>query len=39
VLDIGLPDMNGIEAATKLKGRSGVDSKIVALSAYPIGVS
>ena len=34
VLDIGLPDMNGIEAASKLKGRSGVDSKIVALSAY-----
>ena len=34
VLDIGLPDMNGIEAATKLKERSGVEPKIVALSAY-----
>src|SRR5258708_36333201 len=37
VLDIGLPDMNGIEAASKLKGRSGVDSKMVALSAYADG--
>jgi DNA-binding NarL/FixJ family response regulator len=34
VLDIGLPDMNGIEAAAKLKERAGVDPKIVALSAY-----
>jgi DNA-binding NarL/FixJ family response regulator len=34
VLDIGLPDMSGIEAAAKLKERSGVDPKIVALSAY-----
>jgi DNA-binding NarL/FixJ family response regulator len=34
VLDIGLPDLNGIEAAAELKERCGVDSKIVALSAY-----
>jgi DNA-binding NarL/FixJ family response regulator len=34
VLDIGLPDMNGVEAAAKLKERSGVDPKIIALSAY-----
>jgi len=34
VMDIGLPDMNGIEAAAKLKERAGVDPKIVALSAY-----
>lgn len=34
VLDIGLPDMNGIEAATKLKEEVGVNAKIVALSAY-----
>jgi DNA-binding NarL/FixJ family response regulator len=34
VLDIGLPDMNGIEAATKLKERAGVEPKIIALSAY-----
>ena len=34
VLDIGLPDLNGIEAATKLKERAGVEPKIIALSAY-----
>ena len=34
VLDIGLPDMNGIEAATKLKEEAGVEPKIIALSAY-----
>ncbi len=34
VLDIGLPDLNGIEAATKLRERAGVDPKIIALSAY-----
>lgn len=34
VLDIGLPDMNGIEVTAKLKERAGVDPKIVALSAY-----
>jgi two-component system NarL family response regulator len=34
VLDIGLPDLNGIEATAKLKERSGVTPKIVALSAY-----
>jgi two-component system NarL family response regulator len=34
VLDIGLPDMNGIEAAARLKERAGVDPKIIALSAY-----
>jgi DNA-binding NarL/FixJ family response regulator len=34
VLDIGLPDMNGIEVATKLKERAGVEPKIIALSAY-----
>jgi two-component system NarL family response regulator len=34
VLDIGLPDMNGIEATSKLKERSGVASKVIALSAY-----
>ena len=34
VLDIGLPDINGIEAAAWLKERSGVNPKIVALSAY-----
>jgi len=34
VLDIGLPDVNGVEAATRLKQQAGVDSKIVALSAY-----
>ena len=34
VLDIGLPDINGIEAAAWLKERSGADPKIVALSAY-----
>jgi len=34
ILDIGLPDMNGIEAAARMKECSGVDSKIIALSAY-----
>jgi DNA-binding NarL/FixJ family response regulator len=34
VLDIGLPDLNGIEAAAKLKEQAGVEPKIVALSAY-----
>jgi len=34
VLDIGLPDVNGVEAATRLKQQAGVNSKIVALSAY-----
>jgi two-component system NarL family response regulator len=34
VLDDTLPDMNGIEAAAKLKGHAGVDSKIVALSVH-----
>jgi DNA-binding NarL/FixJ family response regulator len=34
VLDIGLPDVNGVEAATRLKEQAGVNSKIVALSAY-----
>jgi DNA-binding NarL/FixJ family response regulator len=34
VLDIGLPDLNGIEAAAKLKEQSGVEPKIIALSAY-----
>jgi two-component system NarL family response regulator len=34
VLDLGLPDVNGIEAAAKLKEQAGVDPKIVALSAY-----
>jgi DNA-binding NarL/FixJ family response regulator len=34
VLDIGLPDVNGVEAATRLKAQAGVNSKIVALSAY-----
>lgn len=34
VLDIGLPDLNGIEAATRLKERAGVEPKIIALSAY-----
>jgi two-component system NarL family response regulator len=34
VMDIGLPDMNGIEATGWLKERSGADPKIVALSAY-----
>src|SRR6267378_4114185 len=34
VLDIGLPDMNGIEVAAKLKERAGVEPKIIALSAY-----
>ena len=34
VLDIGLPDLNGIEVATKLKERAGVEPKIIALSAY-----
>ena len=34
VLDIGLPDLNGIEATAKLKERSGVEPKVIALSAY-----
>ena len=34
VLDTGLPDLNGIEAAGRLKGMTGVEMKIVALSAH-----
>jgi len=34
VLDIGLPDMNGIELARRLTERSGVAPKIVALSFH-----
>jgi len=34
VLDIGLPGMNGIEVATRLKEQSGNEPKVVALSAY-----
>jgi DNA-binding NarL/FixJ family response regulator len=34
VLDIGLPGMNGIEVATRLKEECGAEPKIVALSAY-----
>jgi DNA-binding NarL/FixJ family response regulator len=33
VLDIGLPDLNGIEVASRLKEMTGVDARIVALSA------
>jgi two-component system NarL family response regulator len=34
VLDIGLPDLNGVEAAAKVKERTGTEPKILALSAY-----
>jgi len=34
ILDDSLPDMNGIEAVAKLKGRDGVKAKIAALSAH-----
>jgi len=34
ILDDSLPDMNGIEAVAKLKGRDGVNAKIAALSAH-----
>lgn len=34
VLDIGLPDMNGIEVANRLRDESGASPKVVALSAY-----
>ena len=34
VLDIGLPDLSGIEAARRLKDTPGVDAKIVALSVH-----
>jgi two-component system NarL family response regulator len=34
VLDIGLPDLNGIETAARLTAQPGVKHKIVALSAY-----
>jgi DNA-binding NarL/FixJ family response regulator len=34
VLDIGLPDLNGIEAANRLRQQTGAGIRIVALSAY-----
>jgi DNA-binding NarL/FixJ family response regulator len=34
VLDIGLPDMNGIEVTNRLKEEPGAGPKVVALSAY-----
>jgi len=34
VLDIGMPDLNGIEVASQVKETTGVDAKIVALSVH-----